>query len=227
MKHYIIQYNYRNNYVVAVGETRVDVYNFQNNKLCYDIIDVNPIKVFIGKSCLNYMTEFSGARDDKYWDGNTILLQLKENKYMFIGEEIYTFTTQNDKIIKYISNMGNNNCSYPIAYGEKNIYLLAKKEYLSYDKITDEKIQKRVIEMDESFDPYDELEDALFKWNDEIESNIYNGSENKFENEKMNVEVIHKPFEDFKLWCNPGKDEFGNDLIGVLEKLFKKGKHFK
>ena len=143
---------------------------------------------------------------------------------MFIGEEIYTFTTQDDKIIKYISNMGNNNCSYPIAYGEKNIYLLAKKEYLSYDKITDEEIQKRKKEMDESFEPYNGLENNLYEWNDNESINIFIGSQNKFKNEKMNVEVIHSPFDDLKLWYNPGGgDVFAKEVVGGLVKMLSNG----
>ena len=61
MKYYIIQYNYSNKYVVVVDEEspiNVVVHNFQTDKLCYEIIHVKPIKVFIGKSCLNEMTFF-------------------------------------------------------------------------------------------------------------------------------------------------------------------------
>ena len=40
----------------------------------------------------------------------------------------------------------------------------------------------------------------------------------------MKLETIHKPFDDFKLWYNHGEDSYGNDMIGVLKKLFQKGK---
>ena len=224
MKHYVIQHNYRSRYIVVVSDKEtpinVVVYNFQLDKLCYEIVDVKPIGIMLGNSCDNEMTQFSGARNDECWNANTILLQLEEIKYMFIGEQIYTFTTQGDKIIKYISNMGNNCCSYPIAYGEKNIYLLAKKEYLSHDKITDKEILKRIKEMDEFFEPYN----GLYEWDDIENVNLYIGSENKFENEKMKIETIHKPFDDFILWYNHGEDSYGNDMIGVLKKLFQKGK---
>ena len=228
MKHYVIQHNYRRRYIVVVSDKEtlinVVVYNFQLDKLCYEIVDVKPIGIMLGNSCDNDMTQFSGARNDECWNANTNLLQLEENKYMFIGEQIYTFTTQGDKIIKYISNMGNNFCSYPIAYGEKNIYLLAKEENLSHDKITDKEILKRIKEMDESFEPYNGLENGLYEWDDVENVNLYISSENKFENEKMNIETIHKPFDDFILWYNHGEDSYGNDMIGVLKKSFQKGK---
>ena len=227
MKYYLIEYNYHSKYLVVVydnSETNVVVYNFQLDKLCYEIVDVKPIRIKLGNSCDNEMTQFSGAHSNECWNANTILLQLEENKYMFMGEQIYTFTTQGDEIIKYISNMGNNCCSYPIAYGEKNIYLLAKKEYLSHDKIIDKEILKRIKEMDESFEPYNGLEYGLYEWDDVENVNLYFSSEKKFENEKMNIETIHKPFDDFKLWYNHGEDSYGNDMIGVIKKLFQKGK---
>ena len=56
------------------------------------------------------------------FDGNTILLECKDNEYVYIsGLEISKFKTD-DKIIDYISLMGNNMCPYPIMVG-KNIHI--------------------------------------------------------------------------------------------------------
>ena len=155
------------------------------------------------------MTEISGAKNDPVWNANTILLELEDYRYMFIGEKIYTFTTNGDKIIKYISNMGNNNCAYPVAYGENNIYLLGMgtENYINHNKITDEKILKRIKDLDESFEPYTVLDD-----DGDIDS------ENK-----LDMQLIHDSFDDFKLWYNPGDDSYGNDLIGAIVRLCKKG----
>ena len=53
------------------------------------------------------MTEFSGARDKKVFDGNTILLKVNEenNKhtYVYIGGDMVCSFLTNDKIYKYIS----------------------------------------------------------------------------------------------------------------------------
>ena len=76
------------------------------------IYEVNPMEIFIGKSEECKMTRFSGARDKEVFNGNTILLKVNEENnehtYVFIGgDKVCSFLT-NDKIYKYISNMGNN-----------------------------------------------------------------------------------------------------------------------
>ena len=48
------------------------------------------------------MTEFSGARNKNDFDANTLLLECKNNEYVyFSGIEITKFNT-NDKILNYI-----------------------------------------------------------------------------------------------------------------------------
>ena len=50
------------------------------------IYKVNPMAIFLGKSQLCDMTEFSGARDKEVFDGNTILLKIGEenNKHRYV-----------------------------------------------------------------------------------------------------------------------------------------------
>ena len=66
------------------------------------------------------MTEFSEAADNSSdFDGNTLLLEVEDRKYVFIsGVEITEFET-NDKVIDCISLMGNNMVPYAIILGEK------------------------------------------------------------------------------------------------------------
>jgi len=87
-------------------------------------------RVFIGKSPKNEMTEYSGGFG-KGFDGNTILINLKDNMYMFIGGEIYTFKTS-EEIVKYVSSVGNNDVPYPCAYTKNYVYLMT--EYIYYPK---------------------------------------------------------------------------------------------
>ena len=68
------------------------------------------------------MTEFSGAEDEEEFDGNTLLLECENNELVHIsGLEIFKFQTD-DKIIDYISLMGNNIVPYAIILGEKYLY---------------------------------------------------------------------------------------------------------
>ena len=102
------------------------------------IYEVNPIETFIGKSLCCDMTEFSGAEDKEVFNGNTFLLKVSEennkHRYVYIGGDMVCSFLTNDKIFKYISNMGNNLSAYIIAIGWENIYYLspyvkfAKKE---------------------------------------------------------------------------------------------------
>ena len=109
------------------------------------IYEVNPMQIFIGKSQLCNLTEFSGAEDKEVFDGNTILLEIEKetnkHRYVYIGGDmVFSFLT-NDKIYKYIPNMGNNLTPYSIAIGWENIYYLTpyfkfvKKENIDVDDI--------------------------------------------------------------------------------------------
>ena len=113
---------FKNNGWIKVQKFK-DVSNDQNI-----IYKVNPMEIFVGKSQLCNMTEFSRAGDKEVFDGNTILLKVSEennkHRYVFIGgDKIYSFLT-NDRIYKYISNMGNILTPYSIAIGFENIYYL-------------------------------------------------------------------------------------------------------
>ena len=109
------------------------------------IYKVNLIETFIGKSQLCDMTEFSGPKDTEVFDGNTILLEVeKENnkhRYVYIGGDMVCSFLTNDRIYKYISNMGKNLVPYSIAKGWENIYFLTpyfkfiKKENIDVDDI--------------------------------------------------------------------------------------------
>ena len=71
-------------------------------------------KIFIGKD-----TQLGSD-----FDGNSILLQLTSNKYVFIGGWIHEFVTPDDTIIAYYSKVGNSDVPYPVALGDKNAYFM-------------------------------------------------------------------------------------------------------
>lgn len=87
------------------------------------ILTFDSDRVFVGLSPFNAMTEFSGGYG-KYYDGNSLLVHLEGNTYVFIGWEIYSFESL-ARITSFVSPVGNNDVPYPYCidkYG--NYYLL-------------------------------------------------------------------------------------------------------
>ena len=99
------------------------------------------------------MTQFSGANDSSSFDGNTLLLECEKNEYVYIsGLEIFKFKTD-DKIIDYISLMGNKMVPCAIITGEKYTYFL----YHRYKIFENDKIEEGTLlnATNGSLDPYD------------------------------------------------------------------------
>ena len=108
------------------------------NNICY----VKPLEVLLGKNQVCDMTIFSGSLDKSVIDGNTILLKISEenikHKYVYIGGDMVCSSLTNDKVYKYISNMGNRLTPYSIAIGMQNIYFLTPHfHYIKKGKIND------------------------------------------------------------------------------------------
>lgn len=91
-------------------------------------------KVWIGKSPLNEMTEFSRGHGPKF-DGNSILFYLGEHEkshtYMFVGDSIKVFRTE-IPIHSFESPVGNSDVPYPFATSRdgKTYYLFAENVVL-------------------------------------------------------------------------------------------------
>ena len=101
-----------------------------NNSFVKHIKTYETQRIFIGRSPLNAMTEFSGAYGPEC-DGNSILLHLGDLKYVFIGESLYSFTTDYP-IIKFISPIGNNDIPYAYAIDKKDNYYLVSRPMLMF-----------------------------------------------------------------------------------------------
>ena len=63
--------------------------------------------------------------------GNSILLRFLDNKYVYIGSEIYQFslTSPDEKFIKYVSPVGNNDVPYPYMVTNKNVYFMTENVF--------------------------------------------------------------------------------------------------
>jgi hypothetical protein len=125
MTTYYIHNNYIKPYKVYINNSYVKIYKKHMNNEDYEeqeFKSFKPEKIFIGKSPKNKMTLLSGGHGKKF-DGNTILLQLKKHEYVYIGLEIYSFTTDSE-IINYESPVGNNDIPYPYAIDQDGYYYL-------------------------------------------------------------------------------------------------------
>jgi len=67
------------------------------------------------------------------WDnGNTVLLHLGGQKYIYIGGEIYEFT-MDGSVEAYYSKIGPNDVPYAALVGSKNVYFLLERAYVPRD----------------------------------------------------------------------------------------------
>ena len=149
---YILQDNYRNKFLVVIDD---NVYVYKHRKCNFDppFPSFQAKFIFVGKSRVCEMTEFSEAEDKVEFDGNTLLLQCENNEYVYIsGLEFFKFKTD-DKIIDYISLMGNNMTPYTFAVGEKFTSSLSS----NYKFIENDKIEEGILlnATNNSLDPYD------------------------------------------------------------------------
>jgi hypothetical protein len=94
-----------------------NVAHYYNN----EILSFKPKSIFIGKSPKNYMTK-SEAYGPNFL-GNSILLNIKDKEYVYIGETIYKFQAYDD-IVSYVSPIGNNDVPYPYAIDKSGNYYL-------------------------------------------------------------------------------------------------------
>jgi len=134
---FLVYTNSINIYIYKVDENHVideDDFDYKNeltNGWMYTklIKEYKNVKnVYIGKSILNKATKYSGGHGKKF-DGNSILVQLSNDKYLSIGWTIQEFKLD-DEIVKYYSTVGNNDVPYPIILGKKNVYFMLDYTYV-------------------------------------------------------------------------------------------------
>lgn len=120
--------NYSRPFAVDIEENRVEIFKFlpdEHEDFIYTdmpILTYEPQRIFIGKSPECAMTRFSGGYGDRF-NGNSILLHIRDDEYVFIGSEVYKF--RSDNIVEFTSPVGNNDVPYPYAKTENgNMHLL-------------------------------------------------------------------------------------------------------
>tara|TARA_R110002126_G_C10153471_1_gene472006 strand:+ start:13 stop:546 length:534 start_codon:yes stop_codon:yes gene_type:complete len=139
---YKVRSNYTSKYIIEIKGKDVFVYTEEDNKLYKKY---KTEKKFIGKvpdiirgERLSWFQKFfvkesppfvkTSESFKKRFEGNTILLELKENKYVIIDNiSVKEFKIKDDKIISFVSPVERNDVSYPIATGKKYYYFLFDK----------------------------------------------------------------------------------------------------
>lgn len=145
-KQYFTHDNGGRPFMVNINKNNVEIYKYSNNldidheitKNDYNILVKtykNVNKIFIGNSIKG--DDANGNK--KFGLGNSILLKIGNNNYVFIGDYVYEFQSL-DNIIDFFSMIGNSDVPYPVAIGEKNVYYLIDKGsngYLSKEYFED------------------------------------------------------------------------------------------
>ena len=95
------------------------------------IAKYKPLKIWIGRSPKNKIT-LGGGGFGKDFYGNSILLQITKNNYVFIGTSIFKFEHKN-QIVKFVSPVGNSDVPYPFAIDNKNNCILFEEHIIIKD----------------------------------------------------------------------------------------------
>jgi hypothetical protein len=77
----------------------------------------------------NYVDIFIDVSVKPLLLGNSILVMIDKNKYIYIGWKTYKFTFD-DPILMFCNRIGNNNVSYSYAISEEYVILLDNKQYI-------------------------------------------------------------------------------------------------
>ena len=128
-------------YIVYINEKRNSVYIYRipknsyvmnkdwsinaNDNLCYFTDLVAKYK--------NLKDIMIGVDYNEKKHGNSILLRLNSKKYLYIGDCIYSFTSD-ETITNYYSNMGNNEVPYPVGVSKSYIYFMLDKVFVDKEE---------------------------------------------------------------------------------------------
>ena len=182
-KYYLTHYNGGRPYLVQVKGNEVNIYCINNEEFIYNwkhllsnedmiynrlVKSIKAQKVFIGNSPKIEMTDYSGGYGSEF-HGNTVLVQISENKYVYISVVIEEITTK-DEIVDFVSPVGNNDIPYPVALGTDNIYYLLENKKVDLKLVPEYMLKNK-------------------KWYDSYEL-IYN--ENPVKSQKIKSKTIHK-----------------------------------
>ena len=131
---YAIHDNGGRPFIVYVSKTLVSVYRIPENEFLWPEEEELPFEATLGfyhepvYQVENPKDIFIGQDStDPRFNGNSILVHIKDNKYLFIGQEVYTFSCP-ELITEFYSRVGNSDTPYPVWY-------TANMAYYALDKV--------------------------------------------------------------------------------------------
>ena len=141
-KKYIIHDNMSRPFKVFANKNKIEIYrpsSYPENqkKLKYDKL-IKRYTSFKGYwPGLDKDMEYTQYYDPKRENGNTILIKLTKQKYVYVGKIIYEFETgKSEEIIDYVSPIGNSDVPYPIAISNNYVYFMIEKMRVPINKFS-------------------------------------------------------------------------------------------
>jgi hypothetical protein len=139
-KAYQIHDNGNKPFQVVVSGKTVEIYkgkrvagdDYDENRNYNQLIQKLGVKdIYLGESLcgVSRISDFNCGPDTI---GNSVLLHVDENNFMFIGKEIYEFTIE-DEIEAYYSTIGLDDIPSPILLGTTYVYFMSDHTYVSRD----------------------------------------------------------------------------------------------
>ena len=131
-------------------------------------VDGSTVSIYIGKLNSDYTYDYDklvrtikakevhvGGKKSQL--GNSILVHVSGNNYMYIGHEIYEFQME-DTVDTYFSIVGNSDVPYPVLLGTENAYFMLDHCYVPRSEF-DPKMTK--AEWEDSYQRYYGYADAM------------------------------------------------------------------
>lgn len=130
---YLIHDNGARPYKVVITGQRVTLHKFIKNDRYHDEADyeyTGPVKNWTVKKVFVGKTIYDLGGSNKEVEGSSVLLQLSKFNYVFIGDKIFSFSSQ-DEIVQFYARVGPNDVTYPYAIDKRgNCYLLIENRLL-------------------------------------------------------------------------------------------------
>lgn len=136
-REYLIHDNGGRPFKVIANDKGIDIYTFKDDpKRDWEEEPEYTVHLLSIKKFIGYWVGFDTSNYTNF-HGNSILIQETEHSYVSVGWIVHRFQTV-DKIIDYVSPVGNSDVPYPVAYGESNVYFMLDMQYIPKEQLITE-----------------------------------------------------------------------------------------